>query len=39
VEPHFTLDPTVNERFTFEQWGYLTMRFIAQLLSEFAEPP
>jgi hypothetical protein len=39
VEPHFTVDPTVNERFGFEDWGHLTMRYIAQLLSEFAAPP
>jgi hypothetical protein len=39
VEPHFALDPTINERFTFQEWGYGTMRYIARLLSEFAEPP
>jgi hypothetical protein len=39
VEPRFTIDPSVDERFTFEEWGYRTMRYTAQLLNEFAEPP
>jgi hypothetical protein len=39
VEPKFTLDPAVNERFTFQDWGYTTMRIIAQVLLAFAEPP
>jgi hypothetical protein len=39
VQPHFIIDSTVDERFTFEEWGYGTMRYTAQLLSEFAEPP
>jgi hypothetical protein len=39
VEPRFTLDPVVSERFTFEFWGVGTMHLIRQLLQEFAEPP
>jgi hypothetical protein len=39
VTPHFALDPAVAGSFTFQEWGYGTMRLIAQLLSEFAKPP
>lgn len=39
VKPQFTVDPTVNGRTLFQEWGGTTMLYIAQLLSEFAEPP
>jgi hypothetical protein len=39
VEPHFTIDPTVDGRAKFEDWAGVTLGVIAQLLREFAVPP
>lgn len=39
VEPTFAVDPTVDGRFTFEEWSDTTLGLIKQLLREFAAPP
>jgi hypothetical protein len=39
VEPHFTVDPTIDGRIKFQDWGYVTIRVIAKLLGEFEGPP
>lgn len=39
VEPEFSVNPAVTERVTLQEWGLTTPRFIAMLLSEFAQPP
>lgn len=39
VEPTFAVDPTVDGRFTFENWANGTLALIKQLLREFAAPP
>jgi hypothetical protein len=39
VEPHFTLDPAINERLTFQDWAVHTMKITSLLLREFAKPP
>jgi hypothetical protein len=38
VTPQFALDAAVAGSVTFQEWGYTTMRLVAQLLSEFAKP-
>jgi len=39
VKPTFTLDPSVNERFTVGDWPRAVNDFTDRLLREFAEPP
>jgi hypothetical protein len=39
VEPHLRIDPTVDGRAKVQDWGYVTIRVIANLLTEFATPP
>jgi len=39
IEPHLTVDPTVDGRATFQDWAGLTMRVVNRLLREFARQP
>jgi hypothetical protein len=39
VEPHFTVDPAINERLGIEEWAVRTRRIVGKLLSEFSPPP
>jgi hypothetical protein len=39
VQPHFTIDPSINARLTLEQFLLKTPEVISRLLRAFAEPP
>jgi hypothetical protein len=39
VDPHFTIDPSINARLTLQEFLSKTMRAISIVLYEFAEPP
>lgn len=39
VEPHFTIDPSINARLTLEQFLLKTREVVSRILYAFAEPP